>query len=444
MSDHLFKRGPIWWCWIEEDGKQVCRSTRCTDRAAAKLRLAQLERQAASPGGTAAATATLGVALEDFLRWQADEHQAGKITQATLEFYIGKAAHWTRILGEKHGLANGRDLLLAKLDSPEVDHYIQARRAEWALPPRPGRYAKGDGRELRPPHLGRHISDYTISRELLVLRLSLERAKRARLFHGDLDLIMPADFSTGYEPRERFLPPEELEKLVPELALDDAARVSFIVATSARLKEAGAARKEDVGKSFVRLRGTKTDLAERQVSIFAGWQRQLLDFALAQAQGEDGLFKPWRRGNSHRELKAACRRAGIAVCSPNDLRRTFGVWTRAAGIPIDVLARMLGHVDSKMAERVYARLTPDLLDGLIRRLTQRACSAGVVEDPSAKAPMAEMAARVSPETPEIPQNGAGPRGFEPLAFGFVGQSPLTLRARDYTRKQAIHSMSVVK
>ncbi len=44
---------------------------------------------------------------------------------------------------------------------------------------------------------------------------------------------LPVEFAPEYRPRDRFLTPEELAKLVGALLLDHAARVAFIVATSA-------------------------------------------------------------------------------------------------------------------------------------------------------------------------------------------------------------------
>lgn len=60
-----------------------------------------------------------------------------------------------------------------------------------------------------------------------------------------------------------------------------------------------------------------------------------------------------------RDLALACRRSGIERCSSNDLRRTFATWMRMEGLPTDILGATLGHVDSRMVERVYGRLSPE-------------------------------------------------------------------------------------
>ncbi|MEM7677151.1 MAG: hypothetical protein AAF449_14205 [Myxococcota bacterium] len=60
--------------------------------------------------------------------------------------------------------------------------------------------------------------------------------------------------------------------------------------------------------------------------------------AAKNGKGNEGyLFRSWT--NAVRDVKAACRRAGIEPCSPNDLRRTLAVWLRTAGAPPDLIAR---------------------------------------------------------------------------------------------------------
>jgi integrase len=50
-------------------------------------------------------------------------------------------------------------------------------------------------------------------------------------------------------------------------------------------------------------------------------------YALRHAEGKQGfLFRRWT--NVRRDLNEACERAGIAPCSPNDLRRTCATWLR--------------------------------------------------------------------------------------------------------------------
>ena len=65
--------------------------------------------------------------------------------------------------------------------------------------------------------------------------------------------------------------------------------------------------------------------------------------------------------NCRRDLHAACDRAKIPHCSPNDLRRTFASWLKQRGVDSGVVARLLGHTSTKMVDFVYGKLDLETL-----------------------------------------------------------------------------------
>lgn len=62
-----------------------------------------------------------------------------------------------------------------------------------------------------------------------------------------------------------------------------------------------------------------------------------------------------------RGLRASARRAKIEGVSPHVLRHTAAVWMAEAGVPMSEIAQYLGHRDSGITERVYARYSPEHL-----------------------------------------------------------------------------------
>lgn len=372
----LYRRngaGP-WLGAYYENGKRYLRSTRCLDRKAAEAVVQRWERDAASPAYARAREATLSDALELLLRRKAEDARAGKRARATVDFHVRKAGHLLRVfecstldfladpgpvavpLGvDANGEPVRQPFRLIGLTATHVDDYISVRRAEGA-------------------------GENTISKELVTFRSALKVARRAGLYLEDPEVVLPIAFAPDYKPRERWLPVGEAQALLLELHKrmpDRAARIAFELATSAELGATDRARKGDIPADLraVRVRGTKRDTRDRVVPVVLPVCRALLDYARKHAEGEGGaLFLPW--SNINRDLREACRRAGIEPCSSNDLRRTWATWHRAAGVPLEVLAPCMGHKDSKMLHRVYARMDPRQLEVLMRHHL-----AGVVPQP---------------------------------------------------------------
>jgi integrase len=59
--------------------------------------------------------------------------------------------------------------------------------------------------------------------------------------------------------------------------------------------------------------------------------------------------------------RAAARRAGLPGVTPHVLRHTAATWMVMRGVPIEEVARLLGHRDSRTTQRVYAKHSPDYL-----------------------------------------------------------------------------------
>jgi integrase len=57
----------------------------------------------------------------------------------------------------------------------------------------------------------------------------------------------------------------------------------------------------------------------------------------------------------------ACERAGITGATPHILRHTAASWMAEAAVDMFRISRFLGHSDTKVTERRYAKLHPDFL-----------------------------------------------------------------------------------
>jgi integrase len=372
----LFRRGGArtWYATFYENGVRLQRTTKCTDRKAAESVARQWERDAADPESATLTAATLSDALTLLLKTRAEEVQAGRRSQGTFAFYKTKCGHLTRVFEhDETGAFTG--FRLATLKARDVDGFISTRRTEGA-------------------------AENTIAKEIIALRAALKLARRAGLWRGDPAAVCPIAFAPEYKPRTRYLPPSELQRLLPELTDDRAAAVAFIVATSAEWGAVERARREDIEleQRRVLVRGTKRTTRWRTVPLVSDEQRSLIKHALQYARGANGLlFLPWQ--NVRRDLAQACDRAGIEPCTPNDLRRTCATWLRQAGAAPDLIAPVMGHADTRMVERVYGRMP---IDDLERRLAvaigQTDCSAFATD--SSKTPGFSGLGAHGTDTPE--------------------------------------------
>ena len=356
MSE-LFRRGKIWYGFVWENGTRRMHSTRCTDKAAAETVFRQLQRTAADPDHARAQTGTLTVAIQLLLSTREEQVTAGRRSEKTVDFYRKKSGHLIRILEGVPEEGTYKPFPLHTLRAHHVDAYISRRRAE-------------------------EVGENTISKELVTLRAALKLAKRAGLWKGDLGEILPVAFSPEYQPRERWLPVDEVQKLLSHLRADGAARVALIIATSACSSESDHVLRDDVSEETGRvlLRGTKRPTRWRTVPIVTSWQKSLLAYAMKFAEGTEGrLFGTW--SNIRRDLIAACKAAKIDPCSPNDLRRTHSHWLRAEGVPLELVAPMMGHASTRMVQTVYGKLSADELAARLRGVIPGTadCNAGATD-----------------------------------------------------------------
>jgi integrase len=301
------------------DGSTRCVSTGQREHGAALVAAKRLQREAADP---APAAYPLGEALDAFLASLDVNggHSRRGCRPATIRFYQQKTAALRAELGEATPIG--------ELRVPRLEDYIRTRR--------------GDG-----------VQDPTIAKELGALGAVLRRARRVGRWRGELDPVLPP-FRVPYVPRVRHLTPAEFERLALVLRPHRALIVRVIVLSGARNSEWERLERGHVelDAGLLELPGTKTAGARRVVPIAPELREVLLE-VIAVATG-DRLLRRWP--NIRRDLAAACRRAGIARVTPNDLRRTFATWLWKGGMSPAEIGRLLGHRDSRMVERVYGQL----------------------------------------------------------------------------------------
>jgi len=84
---------------------------------------------------------------------------------------------------------------------------------------------------------------------------------------------------------------------------------------------------------------------------------------LRKANGE-----PWRAAHQKRPMREACERAKIVPpINFHGLRHTWASLAVMNAMPLMVVARNLGHVDTRMVEKHYGHLAPSYVADAIRK-----------------------------------------------------------------------------
>lgn len=77
--------------------------------------------------------------------------------------------------------------------------------------------------------------------------------------------------------------------------------------------------------------------------------------------------KAWSKSDQLRPMLAACERARIKPpISFHILRHTHASWLAARGVPLQVIAKQLGHADIRMTEMHYSHLQPSYVGDQVR------------------------------------------------------------------------------
>jgi integrase len=242
------------------------------------------------------------------------------------------------------------------LTKERIRFYLSRRRAEGHM------VGPRDARRKKP------TQDGTIIRELLALRAALKWALREKWL-ADIPYI---EVPHQPPPRSRWLTRDEADRLLDSAsALHVKTFLALALYTAAR---AGA---------ILDLTWDRVDLTAKLIDygyVVRGKPRVVLPIGdkllpvLSEARTAATCpFVIERRGGQVASVKtgtrAAAIRAGLPGVTPHILRHTAATWMAMAGIPMDQIARVLGHGDSRITSRVYAKFSPDYLRDAMDALT---------------------------------------------------------------------------
>ena len=210
----------------------------------------------------------------------------------------------------------------------------------------------------------------TANRTLTTLKAALNWAHGHRLVEDDTAWRLVKPYRNTTSARVRFLAPKEQQALLDVATGDLRDLVAAALMTGARFGELSRLVTQDFdavsGQVFIA--ESKSGKA-RHIPLTAGG-RALFERLAADRRNGAALLRrdgeAWKPATYQRGFKAALKAAGLEDVSLHELRHSYASTMVRAGAPLIVVARALGHADTRMVDKHYAHLAPSYVADVIR------------------------------------------------------------------------------
>jgi integrase len=212
----------------------------------------------------------------------------------------------------------------------------------------------------------------TANRVLSMLKAALNHAFHEGRTATDMAWRKVKPFRAVETARVRYLTVAEAQRLVNASAPDFRSLVRAALETGCRYGELAALEVSDFNPDAgtVAIRKSKTGKPRHVVLTAegAGFFRQHCAGRVGAErmfQRDDGAH--WGQSHQTRPMADACKRATIKpAVGFHQLRHTWASLATMNGVPLMVIARNLGHVDTRMVEKFYGHLAPSYIVDAIR------------------------------------------------------------------------------
>jgi integrase len=297
---------------------------------------------------------TVRNAIEDYLTWLETERKSGHDARKRAEALILPA------LGDR------------KCEALTTADINQWRNSLASKPPR-ARSSKGKQQRYRKfdnsdPEAVRRRQN-TVNRIWTIFRGALNHAFRDGKITSDTAWRRVQPFKNVDSARADYLKIDQAQRLVNACTADFRPLVQAALQTGCRFSELARLKAQDFNRDAgtVHIRQSKSGKPRHVVLTDEGVQ--LFKRLVAGRNNSDLVFQndrlPWK--TSQRPMADACNRARIEpAISFHILRHTWASLSVMNGVPLMVVARNLGHADTRMVEKHYGHLAPSYVADAIR------------------------------------------------------------------------------
>jgi len=286
---------------------------------------------------------TVGDAMADYLEWFKAHRKSYHDTERTINAHILPAFKKTAVSDlSTRAIKKWQQALVTKKGIPEDDTEGQRR-------------AKA-----------------TANRILTVLKAGLNHAYQEGSAPTDEAWRRVKPFRGVDVPKVRYLSEAECKRLINacEPAFRQLVRAALL--TGCRYGELIKLRAQDYNPDAGTLLIAESKAGSFRHIPLTDEGRTFFEQATAGKLGDEPIFTradgdPWGKSHQSRPMKAACEAAKITPPATfHHLRHTYGSLLALRGVPLQVIAKVLGHSDTRMTERHYAHLAPDYVADAVR------------------------------------------------------------------------------
>jgi len=174
-------------------------------------------------------------------------------------------------------------------------------------------------------------------------------------------------------PRARYLSVAEAQRLINSAQGDFRVLVQAALQTGARYQELARLRVSDFNADAgtLHIRKTKTH-KDRHIVLTDEGRSFFGQLAAGQPSTALLLGHEWKTSRQAPLIAEACKHAGIdPPLNFHALRHTWASLSVMGGMPVMVVARNLGHADTRMVERHYGHLAPSYVAESVRKHAPR-------------------------------------------------------------------------
>jgi integrase len=304
--------------------------------------------------------------------------KSGPLTvRDTIETYIEflennrKSANFTRYGADAFILPELGDVEVEALTKDQIEKWLNGLAKAGARI----RVKKGDKqrfREIADPDEHKRRRKSTANRIMTILKAALNRAWRDGKVPSDAAWRRVEPFQNVDSARVRYLTLEEATRLLHGCRPDFRRLVRGALETGARYGELTALRVSDFNRhsGTIAIRQSKSGKPRHVVLTVDGVA--VFRSIIAGRAGDSLMFikdngNPWLTGHQKVPMADANERGKITPrINFHGLRHTWASHAVMNGVPLLVVAKNLGHTDTKMVELHYAHLSPTYAVDAIR------------------------------------------------------------------------------